>query len=170
MARVYTKELRREIITDFAARHGGQYLPAAFVAEVRKKGKRHPAYGWFTWDLKKAVQEYHLWQAREFVNGIIVKFSVQELHRGKVHVREREMPFVMSPIESRSDGGGYYVTDPDDPEHMIELCRQGAQALEMWLRRYSAAVSFSKGSIAPLERQLQLLQSTFAEELQEAAE
>lgn len=126
MASGFTKQVRREIINDFAARHGGQYLPAAFLAEVKAKGEKHPAFGWFEWDTDKAILEYHLWQAREFANGIIVKFSVQEMHRGRIHVREREMPFVLSPVASRNDGGGYYITDPNDPEHMLELCRQGA--------------------------------------------
>ena len=153
-----TRELRQKIIKDFARKHRGIYAPDEFVKEVRTIGKSHPAYDWFEWDEEKAIWEYHLWQAREFAVGLVVRFEIQEIGRNQnIVVREVEMPLVLSPVEDRSIGGGYYLSDPTDPEHMAEYCRQASVALTSWLKRYGAALAYAKGSVKTVERQLELL-------------
>lgn len=137
----YSKQLRQEIIRDFAERNGGWYDPAAFVAEVRRRGKKHPAYDWFEWDDKEAAKQRRVEQAREFAQGLRVTFRVETVARkDKIVVRTVEMPFVLSPSEQRINGGGYYLTDPADPEHVAEFCRHAADTLEAWARRYQAAL------------------------------
>ena len=135
----YTKADRQRIIADFAARNHGVYDPKAFELEVRTTGSSHEAYDWFAWDETKAAYEYRLYQAREFGIGLKLIFTVQELKRRRFVVVEREMPFIISPLGGRAQGGGYYVTDPDNPEHMTEHCHQAAVALRGWFARYSAA-------------------------------
>lgn len=148
----FTKELRQQIIEEFARRHGGQYDAALFLAEVKKKGSSHPAYGWFEWDKATAANEYNLWQARAFAQGLRIKFEIQDIKRpGSVRVTHAEMPLVISPMAGRSEGGGYLLTDPDNPEHMAELCHQAATALHHWLRRYGACAAHA-GSFEPIEK------------------
>ena len=91
-------------------------------------------------------------------------FSVEEITRGKITVREVSMPFALSPTDDRSKGGGYIVVDPDDPAHMQELCRQAVTDLERWLRRYEAALVSAGGSVSVMQRQLGLLQSAASNE------
>lgn len=166
---MFTKEQRQQIIKDFAVRHNGNYNPALFLQEVETVGEDHPAHDWFEWDTDEAARQHRIWQAREFAAGLRVKFSVQELVRGKVSVREVEMPFALSPVGDRAKGGGYFVSDNENPEHMVELCRQAATALQGWLRRYQAALVHAGGSVAAIDRQLALLEKAVPAEEAEAA-
>jgi hypothetical protein len=169
MAR-FTKELRQEIIREFAVRHNGHFNPALFVEEVRTAGADHPAYEWFEWDKDKAAAAHLVWQAREFATGLRVSFTVEAVGRkGAVSVREVSMPFAMSPVDQRKLGGGYVVSDPNDPAHMVELCRQAVTDLDRWLRRYEAALAHAGGSPAVVERQLRLLEAAVPQEQEEAA-
>lgn len=137
----FTKELRQQIVEEFSRRHNGQYNPEIFLKEVREKGKDHPAYGWFEWNAKKAANEHNLWQARAFAKDLRITFSVEEVGSGgAVTVRTTEMPMVLSPSSGRSGGGGYVLTDPNDPAHQAEHCHQAATALRSWLNRYQAAL------------------------------
>jgi hypothetical protein len=155
----FTKEQRQEIVREFAIRHNGQYDPKLFLQEVRAKGPDHPAYEWFTWDDEKAAREHRLWQARHFASDLKVTFSVEEVGGNRsFSVKSVEVPLVHSPTDGRDDGGGYVLTDASNEAHMQELCRQGANALSAWLRRYKGAVEYAGGSTKQIERQLKALE------------
>lgn len=170
MAR-FTKERRQEIVREFAVRHNGQYDPALFLAEVEAGGQEHPAYGWFEWDSEKAVREYHLWQARVFANGLRVTFSVESIGRtGTISVRESEMPLVMSAMDGRRHGGGYFLVDTDNPDHMAEHCRQAAVSLRTWFDRYQSALLYAGGSTTMIDKALRALdEASSTEAAQKAA-
>lgn len=140
----FTKALRKQIVEDFASRHGGTFDAGEFLKEVRKAGSKHPAYDWFEWDDDKAANEYRLEQARAFASDLRVKFSVEQIGRNKtISIREVSAPLVMSPISGRSDGGGYLMFDPSDPEMQAELCKEAGNTLKAWAKRYAAALSFA---------------------------
>lgn len=161
----FSKERRQEIIREFAVRHNGHFNPRLFVEEVRTQGDNHPAYGWFQWNKDKAANEFWIWQAREFAKDLKVSFSIEEVGRkGAITVREVEMPFAMSPVGMRGKGGGYIVSDPSDPRHLSELCRQAATDLERWLRRYEAALIFAGGSASVMRKQLACIESKIPQE------
>jgi len=156
MAR-FTKALRQQIIREFAEAHGGVFDPAAFLSAVHDEGEGHPAYEWFEWSDDKAALEYRLDQARDFARGLVVRFEVQEVHRGKMRIAERSAPLVMSPLGTRRDGGGYVVTDPNDPAHMEELRRQAAGSLRWYISRYEAVLA-DVGAMQQFERTLGMLE------------
>jgi hypothetical protein len=159
MAR-FTRELRQKIIEEFARQNNGWYDPRAFVQHVRSAGPEHPAFEWFTWDDAAAAEAFRLDQARDFARGLVIRFEVQEARpKGKVIVAHREAPFAVSPVASRKSGGGYYLTDPTDAEHMAELRRQAASHLDWWLRRYGSAVEAAGGDVKAVEKVLALLQA-----------
>ena len=147
----FTKELRQKIVEEFARENGGWFDPVAFLAAVQKKGPEHPAYEWFEWDNAKAADEHRRWQARTFAKDLVVRFEVHTQERGKVKVVQQTSPLLLSPGDKRSEGGGYFLMDPDNPEHMEELCRQAAKSLEWFLRRYEAAIVFSGGRVKSLQ-------------------
>lgn len=150
----FSKERRQEIVRAFAVRHNGQYDASLFLEEVRETGESHPAWGWFEWDTDKAARQWHLEQARAFASGLRVSFRVEDIRPGRpVAVRTMEMPMVISPMDGRDKGGGYVLTDPENPAHMAEHCRQAAAALDAWLRRYRSALEHSGGSPAAIETQ-----------------
>lgn len=137
----FTKALRQKIVRDFAIKHNGHFNPRLFLQEVREVGPGHPAYEWFEWDDACAAHTHRVEQAREFARDLRVTFEVEEIGRGRsITVRQVTMPMVISPVSGRKDGGGYFLSDPDDDSHMAEHCRQAATALEAWLERYQAAV------------------------------
>lgn len=142
MSRRFTKSVRQQIVEEFSIRHNGQFDPNLFFQEVRDTGETHPAYGWFQWDKDKAAHAHWIEQAREFARDLKVNFTVQEVGRKEaVTVRQTNMPLVMSPVDGRKNGGGYVLTDPNDPAHVAEHCRQAAVALRSWLSRYDSAVA-----------------------------
>lgn len=163
--KVFSKEERQQIVEDFARRHNGQYDPALFLKEVKESGKDHPAYSWFEWNSKKAANEYNLWQARAFAKDLRINFTVEEVRRsGTVAIKTTEMPMVLSPVNGRKDGGGYVLTNPDDPAHMAEHCRQAGAALRSWLKRYEAALIHAGTSPKLVEQIAQILEDVKAPE------
>ena len=147
----YSKELRQQIIEDFARDHGGTFDAAVFLGVVQQVGKEHPAYEWFEWSNQKAAREHRLWQAREFAIGLKIKFEVETVDRGKVRLVSTTAPMVISPLDTRKDGGGYFVTNPANPDHMREHCRQAALSLKLFLARYEGAVVYAGGNSANLQ-------------------
>lgn len=167
MAR-FTKELRQEIIRDYCLRNGGVYDPAAFYAEVEKEGKKHRAYDWFKWNDKEAARDHRIWQAREFAVGLRVVFRIEEVGRkGSIRVREIEAPLVISRMETRQDGGGYELFNPEEPDHMKELCRQAATDLRRWYSRYGAALAHVGGSLLPFDKALKALEVASSDDEEE---
>lgn len=166
----FTKEQRQQIIRDFCLRRNMDFDARLFAKEVRDTGPEHPAYDWFEWDDGKAAEEFRIWQAREFSRGLRVSFQIEEVGRsGTIRVREVSVPMLVSPLDGRRAGGGYFLTDPEDPSHMAELCKQAATDLRRWLRRYEGALAHAGGSVSVIERQLRLLENSVLQGVDEAA-
>lgn len=153
----FTKALRQKIVKEFAEQNGGWFDPALFLATVRETGEAHPAWEWFEWNDEKAALEHRLDQARDFARGLTIRFQIEEVHRGKMRITERSAPLLLSPKAKRGDGGGYYTTDPKNPEHMDELIRQAAQSMRWYLARYEAALGHVGADVRALEATLSLL-------------
>lgn len=159
----FTKELRQQIVREFAIRHNGTFNPTLFLEEVRNVGESHPAHAWFEWDKDAAAQRYQIEQAREFARDLKVTFKVEEIGgRKTVKVREASMPMVLSPIAGRQTGGGYYLVQPDDPRHMEEHCAQAAVALRGWLNRYQACLQHVQMPAGELEGIIAALEAASA--------
>jgi hypothetical protein len=166
----YTKEQRQQIVEEFARAHGGTFDAGAFLGAVQQIGTSHPAHAWFEWDNDRAAREHRLDQARDFARGLVVRFEIERVERGKVRVVTATAPMILSPLNRRESGGGYFTTDPKDPMHMAELCRQAAQSMRWYISRFDGAVAFAGGEIAPLQELLQLLEGASSDRLPEAAE
>lgn len=158
MAR-FTRAARQQIVRDFAEKNGGWFDATRFLAEVQKKGEAHPAWEWFEWDDDNAANEFRLDQARDFARGLTIRFEIKSVHRGAFRVTEHTVPLAVSPIGGRRGGGGYFITDPNDPSHMAELCLQAAQSLRWFLSRYEGALKHAGISISSLERMQTSLES-----------
>jgi hypothetical protein len=55
---------RNQIIREFSANNGGRFDAVAFVEHVRRRGPKHPAYEWFTWNDETAAEAHRIEQAR----------------------------------------------------------------------------------------------------------
>jgi hypothetical protein len=162
---MFDKGLRQQIIADFATRHGGTYDPALFLAEVKRRGESHPAFAWFVWDDGEAAHQHRLWQARVFARDLVVKFKMEVVGRtGSIRIVETEMPMIYSPAETRKDGGGYVIVDPNDPEHVAGLCAEAATSLRSWLKRYGSCLLHVGADPAHFERTAAALEDVGADD------
>ncbi len=153
-----SKEERAEIAENFARRNGGVYSPALFVEEVREQGRNHPAYGWFEWSDDQAAEKWRVRQAREFVRDIKIRFEVVTIRdSAKFKIRTEEGPAYLSPMDGRSEGGGYRLQNPDDYD-ISEHCLQAGVALRSWLRRYGAALDHIDVKQTTIERYIDALE------------
>ena len=91
----FTKKLRQDIVNDYIAEHGA-FNASEFVDYVREQGASHPAFDWFEWDDEKCAERYRVGQARDFVSGLKVSFSVETVQRSGVSVRVVESPMLVS--------------------------------------------------------------------------
>ncbi len=147
----FTRALRQKIIEDFARSNNGWFDPSQFFAHVEKTGPEHPAYEWFEWDRDKAWHQRNVDLARDFARGLTVQFEVRTGEPQAFTLAKRSAPFLLSPIGKRSGGGGYHMTDPNDPEHIAELGRQAAASLAWLMRRYAVPLAAVGADLNGLE-------------------
>jgi len=166
----FSKELRQQIVRDFAQRNGGIFDAAAFLGEVNQVGESHSAHAWFEWDDTRAARNHRLDQARDFAQGLRVRFEVKTMDRGSVKVVSTTVPLVLSPVRNRNAGGGYHLTDPNDPAHLAELSRQAAQQLRWFAERFQAAIEFAGADKSALGAMILTFDAASSASLPEAAE
>jgi hypothetical protein len=95
-----------------------------------------------------------------FVQGLKLVFEVEhQTPTGRIKIQERDVPLLLSPSSTRQDGMGYYMFDPDDPDHLEELRRQAVVDLRAWLVRYAVALDTAGLTAQPLERVISILES-----------
>lgn len=169
-AKRFTKDIRQQIVRDFAEKNGGVFDAGAFLSEVSQVGKVHPAYEWFEWDNRRAAREHRLDQARAFAQGLRIRFEVETIERGKMKIVSRSMPLVISPVSTRSTGGGYKLSDPKNPAHLAELARQAAQQLRWFKERFGVALAFANIPEGDVMAIVARLESASSASLPEAAE
>lgn len=145
---------RQAIIDGYLAATGrNMFIPSEFIDWLAGQPD-HEAYEWFYgMDDAAAAREYRIQMARSMANGLRITAKVQEtaLAAAPVKVAVREFPALVSPMAGRKDGGGYQPFNPDDPEMVAELRRQGAQALRSWLARYRGVADQIGVDVAPLD-------------------
>jgi hypothetical protein len=149
MKRKFTKADRQKIVDAYVAKHG-TFDAGGFLWEVRKSNGTHEAWSWFEWNDGKAGEAYREIQAREFVQGLKVKFEVVQTEPKVASIIVRDAPAYISPVENRRSGGGYHAYDPANEDHRDELVRQAATAFDSWVRRYGGIFSEIGGTEASL--------------------
>ena len=147
----FTKALRQQIIDTFLQTNNGWYDPALFVEWVRNQGAECPAYSWFEWDDEIAANKLRIEQARSFASGLRIKCEVEVIESGIGRSVTRESPMFVSPVDRRSQGGGYYRVDPKDPTHVAELGRQAAGHLKWFCDRFAVPLAAVGADMDALE-------------------
>jgi hypothetical protein len=151
----FPKSERQRIIDEYLAATGAnQFVPGEFI-DWLAANPDHEAYDWFYGiDDSAAAREYRIDLARRMASGlrVVAKVSSAPDKGNVVHVTSREYPAYVSPMAGRKDGGGYSPFNPDDPEAVAELARQGATALRSWLSRYRGAAESSGVDVSAIEK------------------
>jgi hypothetical protein len=145
---------RQAIIDGYLAATGRNMFNASEFIDWLAGRPDHEAYEWFYgMDDATAAREHRIALARSMASGLRITAEVQETPPASapVKVEVREFPALVSPVAGRKDGGGYQPFNPDDPEMVAELRRQGAQALRSWLARYRGVADLIGVDVAPIE-------------------
>ena len=135
----FTHEERIRITEDHLLQHDGIFRAEDFVEEARHP--EHPAHNWFEWDNGIAADSYRLWQARRFVSlkVLIPEPRVTDLSKDGTILKVTYRPLLVSPIETRDDGGGYISTD--SPEGRAFLLQEAVRTGYQWLHRYTGVLT-----------------------------
>lgn len=146
----FTSKDRQRIIDGYLSETGRNMFVASEFIDWLEGHPDHEAYDWFFGiDDAEAARQHRIHLARKMASGLRIKAKMETTEANVVQITEREYPAYVSPMDGRKSGGGYARFDPDDPEAMAELRRQGAVALRSWLDRYAG--SFDESELLALE-------------------
>jgi hypothetical protein len=151
----FNKKTKQKIIDAYLNDTGrNAFVPEEFVTWLADK-PNHIAYKAF-----HGQDEHLLWQAklqlaRQFVSGlrIVVKETVVPSTVQEIEVVERtvEYPAMISPTNTRKQGGGYISFDPESPQAQAELRKQAGIALAGWLDRFRGCADHIDLDLSPIE-------------------
>jgi hypothetical protein len=160
----FKRHHRQRIIDNYLRETGrNMFVPHEFIDWLADK-PNHEAYPLFYSKTDaEAAREYRIELARKFVSGLRITIREQVVTIDRIaKINVREFPAFTSPLAGRSAGGGYYATDPNDPEHLAELRRQGASALRGWLARYRGAFEAAGIDVSAIEEIASIEDATVA--------
>ena len=150
----FSRAERQKIIDDYLNKTGANtFHPGEFIDWLKDHPESQAYELFYAMDDAAAAREHRIQMARSMANGLRITAKVQETApaAAPVKVAVREFPALVSPMATRKDGGGYQPFNPDDPEMVAELRRQGAQALRSWLSRYRGIADQIGIDLTPLE-------------------
>jgi hypothetical protein len=144
-----TKERRQQTIDEYLSDTGANMVIGSEFIEWIAARPEHPAHAYFCgMSQDDMVREYQLVLFRRFIGGLDLRVRYAQPERREVNIQAVRSPAYISPRKFRDMGGGYVRFEPDDPELVSELRRQGVVALNSWLARY--AVAFTDSEIAAI--------------------
>lgn len=156
---MFSKSKRQEIIDQYLAETGeNMFVPARFVDWLEDKPD-HPCWQmWHGVDAEDAKRKWMIDQVRRFTSDLRIVVTHSEIVNSNVKtITTREFPAYISPMTSRSNGGGYVRFDPRHRETLDELKAQAAASLRMWLSRYRGAAEEDEIDVSGIERIVDLL-------------
>ena len=130
----YNSEARIEIIRDHMKSHGGEYVAEEFLEAA--SASTHPAHDFFDWADDEAAYKWRLSQARAFpkVKILMPPMATTDLTDGTVTIKVG--PLLVSPPETRHNGGRYIFTDS---ERGIKTLRdEGRMMFRQWMNRFNS--------------------------------
>lgn len=114
-----------------------QFVPAEFLEWLEPQSGHRVWPVFFGKSDADAAHQYRLTVARQFVAGLRIVVQAQT-ETGSVSVR---VPAFISPVADRKTGGGYTPIDIRYSNSTAELCRQAAEDLARWVRRWEGTAT-----------------------------
>jgi hypothetical protein len=125
------------------------FVPGEFVDWLEGQPEHEVYDAFFGQGDAHAAREHRIALARRMASGIRISAERVERKTKSVTVNvQQRAPALISPIDGRTQGGGYVAFDAGSPEHVAELRRQGIRNLASWIQRY--AIAFSEAELEPL--------------------
>jgi hypothetical protein len=146
---------RQKVIDDYLNQTGrNMFIPGEFLEWLQDKNDHQCWAVFYGQSDADAAQEHRKQMVRQWVSGLRLKVSVEtsaETKGAEVRVTEYSVPAMLSPMTLRKLGGGYYVTNSDDPSHIAELAEQAATSLESWLSRHGGVAEIKGCDLAAIK-------------------
>lgn len=131
---------RQKIIDGYLSSTGRNLFVAPEFVDWLEEQPEHEAYDWFFGSGDAvAARQHRIDMARRMASGLRIQTHTDTTESKVVRITERVYPAYVSPVASRKLGGGYERFNPDNPQSMAELRRQGRVALRSWVERYGGA-------------------------------
>lgn len=131
---------RQQVIDEYLNATGrNHFVPAEFL-EWLKPQEDHRVWSIFFGKTdEEAAHQYRLALTRQFVAGLRIVVNA-ETSVGAITVK---VPAFISPVADRKMGGGYVSIDVRSPNSTAELCRQAAEDLQRWVRRWEGTAALA---------------------------
>lgn len=133
----FNRTYRQQVIDEYLnATRRNSFVPHEFL-EWLEPQEDHRVWGvFFGKDDADAAHQYRLMLTRQFVAGLRIVVQAVAATETEPAVMVK-VPAFISPVASRREGGGYVSVDVRETDTRREMCRQAAEALEAWVRRWA---------------------------------
>jgi hypothetical protein len=149
MDRTYRQKIIDEYMNAMGANH---FLPADFLNWLRPQTTHRAWMLFFGQDDEQAAANHRLNLVRQFISGLRIRVMVSDISDSPKKMRfSVELPAYISPVSGRAAGGGYFATDPDDPETRRELARQAAADLKRVFERHKGVAALFSMDLSEIE-------------------
>jgi hypothetical protein len=121
-------------LQEIANQHDGILRPEIVVDAAR--AKTSPLHSSFEWDNTKAAEAHRLWQARQLIISVTIKYEGVK----------NESPIYVSLKKDRETGGGYrpMVAVLADDELREQLLEDARQDMEIFRKKYRGLKQLAK--------------------------
>lgn len=134
----FNRTYRQQVIDEYLNATGrNHFVPAEFLEWLQPQEDHRVWAVFFGKSDEDAAHQYRLTVARQFVAGLRIVVNAQT-STGQVTVK---VPAFISPMADRRSGGGYLPIDVRRSDSTAELCRQAAEDLARWLRRWEGTAA-----------------------------
>lgn len=136
----FDRTYRQRIIDEYLNATGrNHFVPAEFLEWLEPQEDHRVWSVFFGKSEADAAHQYRLMLARQFVAGLRIVVQAQT-ETGPVSVK---VPAFISPVADRKTGGGYVTVDVRERSTTEEMCRQAADALDGWIKRWGGTAAMA---------------------------
>lgn len=134
----FNRTYRQQVIDEYLNATGrNHFVPAEFLKWLQPQEDHRVWSIFFGKSDEDAAHQYRLALTRQFVAGLRIVVNA-ETSIGAIAVK---VPAFISPVADRKVGGGYLPIDVRRSDSTAELCRQAAEDLARWLRRWEGTAA-----------------------------
>lgn len=160
----FPRKERQRIIDGYLNESGSNHFVPAEFLDWLKDRPDHEAYDLFYGRSdEEDARRHRIAMVRTWVSGLRISVQAEEPVQStvkKITVVEHKVPAMISPRNTRKDGGGYVSVDLQDEEITSELLGQAAADLRRWIERYQGIAALKGINIAQIEKIARSLENT----------
>ena len=142
------KETKQQIIDEYLADTGRNvFIPREFLEYLQDKPDHNAHASFYNVSEAELAMQAREDIARKWARGLRLTLTIEVKHPDPkisvVNIVQVEAPRLFSPMQGRSNGGGYVVLDAHDTTQQQQFKNEAANALRSFLRRYGLPLAQS---------------------------